>query len=822
MNDIDFALAWEGASAEVGPWRHLLVVELRGSEAISGLYRYEIVLLARAPAPEVDPEELVEARATLRLATLSEPAYRVVHGIITEAEELGPVAYGMLYRVVLSPPLARSMHRTRCRIFLEKTTRQIVDAVLQGDPALRRDDGAAAEPDDGGEGAFAPAREVYAWRVADPARIDDVAARPYCVQYNESDLAFVSRLLEEEGIGYHFEHGDGVCLLVLADADGGRARLDPFAPLGPGLRGRDVATMKLGARMRPKKVSLLDYNWKKPALDMAVAAPGQPAGEDLVDHEYPGRYPDAPDQGKPLAQAKLDRLAVEARYAVGEGGVRLLGAGAIFALEHPTSRYEGEYLVTRLEVRGEQQGVLPPGAGGARFAEEGVPFSARFECARRGKDGRAAESRFRPARVTPKPRVQGTQTAFVTAEPGAQGAEIHVGGPPGAEIGCVRVKFHWDKEAARHAKEPTSCWVRVNQVFAGVGEGAVFHPRVGVEVIVDFEEGDPDRPIVVGRVYNGQNRPPGGAPTVSTFKTMTSPGGGSHNELRFDDTAGSQQILLHTPKDWNNEVGNDRREQVANNSASAVGVDRNETTGSNRTTMVGSNNAELIGANESVTVGANQTSTIGANRTVTVGANQTSTIGANQTVTVGVDQTVTVGANQTLTVVADQTETITGSRKVDITADDTLTVTGSQTVTVTSPQTTTLQATHDLTVTSNETINVGGVQKTTVTGPQEMTSATLQRLEAPIQMLITVLQTLQSANLNVSAAVMARIETALMTLVGSGSIKMEAGELVVTSGPVTITGGDITITGGNVKIAGGSVGVSGGTVDVVGGLVKLN
>ncbi|KYF59244.1 hypothetical protein BE08_21850 [Sorangium cellulosum] len=95
--------------------------------------------------------------------------------------------------------------------------------------------------------------------------------------------------------------------------------------------------------------------------------------------------------------------------------------------------------------------------------------------------------------------MQGTQTAFVTAEPGAQGAEIHVGGPPGAEIGCVRVKFHWDKDAARHAKEPTSCWVRVNQVFAGVGEGAVFHPRVGVEVIVDFEEGDPDRPIVVGR-----------------------------------------------------------------------------------------------------------------------------------------------------------------------------------------------------------------------------------------------------------------------------------------------------------------------------------
>ncbi|WP_437715673.1 type VI secretion system tip protein TssI/VgrG [Sorangium sp. So ce448] len=805
MSDIDFTLAWEGASEGAGAWRHLHVVEFRGSEAISGLYRYEIVLLARAPAPEVDPEELIEARATLRIATLSEPAYRVVHGLVTEAEELGSVPYGMLYRIVLSPPLARSMHRTRCRIFLEKTTRQIIDAVLQGDPALRRDDAAAAEPDDGNDAAFQPARELYAWRVADPTRIDDVATRPYCVQYNESDLAFVSRLLEEEGISYHFEHGDGVCLLVLADADGGRARLSPFAPLGPGLSGREIATMKLGARMRPKKVSLLDYNWKKPALDMAVATPGKPAGEDLVDHEYPGRYPDAPDQGRPLAQAKLDRLSVEARYAVGEGMARLLGAGSVFALEHPASRYDGEYLVTRLELRGEQQGVLPPGAG-TRLAQEGVPFSVRLECARRGKDGRASESRFRPARATPKPRVQGTQTAFVTAEPSAKGAEIHVGGPPGAEIGCVRLRFHWDKEVERHAKEPTSSWVRVNQVFAGVGEGAVFHPRVGVEVIVDFEEGDPDRPIVVGRVYNGQNRPPGGAPTVSTFKTMSSPGGGSHNELRLDDTAGSEQILLHTPKDWNSEVGNDRSEQVGKNSTSGVGVSRNETTGSDRTTMVGANNTELIGANDSVFVGANQTLAVGTNHTVTV----------------GVDQTIDVGQNQTLTVGTNQTETITGSRKVDITVNDALTVTGKQDVTITSPQTTTLQSTHDLTVTSNETINVGGAQKTTVTGAQEMSSATLQKFEAPLQTLITVLQTLQSTTLNVSATAIASIETALMTLVGSGAIKMEAGQLVITSGPVTITGGDITISGGDVKVAGGSVAVNGTTVDVVGGLVKLN
>ncbi|EYF08098.1 type VI secretion system Vgr family protein [Chondromyces apiculatus] len=814
MTDIDFSFAWEGASPAGGFWRHLEVTQIRGNEVVSGLYRYEITLFAREAAPEIDPEDLIQTRATLRIATLTAPAYRVVHGIISEAEELGPIHHGMLYRVVLSPPLARAQHRTRCRIFLEKTTRQIIDAVLQGDPQLRPADGGTALPDGGDEASFSPATELYTWRIADPARLDDGAARPYCVQYNESDLDFMARLLEEEGVSYHFEHGEGVCLLVLSDTDGGRARLEPFFPLGPSLAGRELTSMKLGARLRPRKVSLLDYNWKKPALDMGVATQDRQDTADLVAHEYPGRYPDTPDQGRPLAQAKLDRLAVEASYASGEGACRLLGAGSIFALEHPMARYEGEYLVTRLELDAEQQGTLGPASGGPDPLQD-VPFRMRFECARRGRGGTIAESRFRPARVISKPRIYGTQTAFVTAEPTAQGTEIHVGGPPGAEIGCVRVKFHWDKDSSRHAKEASSCWVRVNQVFAGIGEGAVFHPRVGVEVIVDFEEGDPDRPIVVGRVYNGQNRPPGGAPTVSTFKTMTSPGGGTHNELRFDDTAGSQQILLHTPKDWNNEVGNDRSEQVGKNSRSTVGVDRNETTGSNRTTIVGSNNTEIVGSNETITVGSNQATVVGSDQAIAVGANQTVAVGANQDVE--------IGANQSLKVAANQSEDVGGNRKFTVIGDDEQSVTGTQDITVTGAQTTAFQATHELTVSGKQKIDVGGPQITTVSGAQEMTSATSQKLEAPSQEVIAAgKQKLQSTDFEAKAAASAKIDTALLELLASGSIKMEAGELVITSGPVTITGGDITINGGSVKIAGGTVGVSGGMVDVVGGLVKLN
>ena len=802
----DFAFAWEGADASAGPWGHLEIAQIRGVEAISSPYRYELFVLARDPAPEINPDDVVRMRGTLRIATKTDPPFRVVHGIISEAEEIGPTQAGMLYRLVLSPPIVRAQHRERCRIFLEKTTRQIIDAVLLGDLDLGRDDGASVEPDGGDMLRYETPKELFAWRATDTSRIDQVAARPYCVQYNESDFAFVSRLLEEEGIAYHYEHGDGICLLVLSDKDAGRARLSPFTPLGPDRTGRDVSLIKLGARLRPRKVSMLDYNWKKPALDMGVQqAGGGPA--DLMTYAYPGGYPDTPDQGRPLAAARLDRLEVEASYAVGEGACRLLTAGSIFALEHPKARYDGEYLVTRIEVRGEQQGVLPPDA---RFGpqEAAPPYRAMFECARRGKGGTPAESRYRPARVTLRPRIHGTQTAFVTAEPTARGAEIHIGGPAGGEIGCVRLKFHWDRDAERHAKEPTSCWVRVNQVFAGVGEGAVFHPRVGVEAIVEFEEGDLDRPIVVGRVYNGQNRPPTTTPTVSTFKTMTSPGGGTFNELTLDDTAGNQQIKLHTPKDWNSEVGNDRSETVASNSSSSVGASRNEATGANRSTMVGANNAELIGANESITIGANQLTNVGANQTLAVMGNRD----------------VSVQGNDAKAVTGNQALSVTGNRVAAVTGDELLQVTGTQGVTVTGAQTTTLQATHGLQVASSQSVTVGGSQTVTVTGAVTMTSSAKQSLKAPVQELAADGdQTLTSTAFKASASATADIVTALLGLVGSGKIEVKGGEIVIKGAPVTIEGGQVTVKGSTVAVNGSSVTVNGGgQIGMTAGVIKMN
>src|SRR5262249_2717715 len=206
MSTSDFKFAWEHASAPDGPWAHLHVVRFEGREQLSALYRYELTLLARAPAAEIDPHDLVGARATLRIATLTLPAYKLVHGVLVEAEEIAPVPEGMLYRTVLMPPLVRASHRTRCRIFLEKTTRQISEAGLQADPNLTLDPAASVVDDAGDLASFEPAAEKFTWRMADPSRLDDVRVRPYCVQYNESDLAFVARLLEEDGLSYHVEN----------------------------------------------------------------------------------------------------------------------------------------------------------------------------------------------------------------------------------------------------------------------------------------------------------------------------------------------------------------------------------------------------------------------------------------------------------------------------------------------------------------------------------------------------------------------------------------------------------------------------------------
>ncbi|MDI3290152.1 type VI secretion system tip protein TssI/VgrG [Polyangium sp. 15x6] len=694
MPSFDYTFACEEAIG-ADPWASLRVARFRGTEALSSLYRYEILLLD--PAGTIAVPALVGKRATLRIATLSAPVFKTVHGIVVEAEEISRLPEGRTLRVVLAPPFARALHRRRCRIFLDRTLREIVSAVLLGDP-LVREAGAEAPAPDLGDAGFAPAKEAFAWRVEDTSRLDNRRVRPFVVQYNESDFAFVSRLLEEEGITYHVENGAETSLLVFSDGDAGRPRLLPDL-VGIGIDGREIRGVFTGGRMRPEAVSLGEYNWKQPGLEMAAWAGGKDA--DLFEVVYPGGYPDESSQGKPLAKARLERHRTEARFARGEGHLRVLGAGTIFKLEHKKPRLEGEYLVTSLEVVAEQAGVLPSGADGG--ASE--PFLARFECARRGQGTSIEESGFRPPRVTPRPRIVGTQTAIVTADPSSSGAEIHIGGPAGAQIGCVRLRFHWDTDEARLAKEPSSAWVRVSEPFAGSGMGGVWHPRVGTEVIVDFEEGDPDRPLVVGRVYNGKNRPyHGGAPTVSTLKSNASPGGAVHNEITFDDTSGAERIYTNAGKDMETDVGNERTETVGANSAMKVGANDTET--------IGANCSVTIGGDETVTVAGNDTALIGGNVSTTIGANAMTVIGGNEGHFVGADQTITIAAAHSELVGGGVTEEIGGTLTTSVAASETESVGGNRTTTITGAHTQSFGAAHLKMVGGNRDLSCASLDTT--------------------------------------------------------------------------------------------------------------
>ncbi|HVK66878.1 MAG TPA: type VI secretion system tip protein TssI/VgrG [Polyangium sp.] len=779
MPSFDYTFACEEV-AGADPWSALRVARFKGTEALSSLYRYEIHLLD--PAGVTSAPSLVGKRATLRITTLSAPAFKTVHGIVVEAEEISRLPEGRTLRVVLAPPFARGAHRSRCRIFLDKTLREIVRAVLLGDPQVREAGAEPPAPDLGGAD-FAPADEAFTWRVEDTSRLDNRRVRPFVVQYNESDFAFVSRLLEEEGITYHVENGAETSLLVFTDSDAGRPRLQPDL-VGIGIDGREIRGFFTGGRLRPEAVSLGDYNWKQPGLPMDARVGGKDA--DLFEVVYPGGYPDEANQGRPLAKARLERHRTEARFARGEGHLRVLGAGTIFELDHKKPRLEGEYLVTLLEVVGEQAGVLPSGAGGGTIE----PFLARFVCARRGQGTTIEDSGFRPPRVTPRPRIVGTQTAVVTADPSASNAEIHLGGPPGVQIGCVRLRFHWDTDEARLAKEPSSAWVRVSEPFAGSGMGGVWHPRVGTEVIVDFEEGDPDRPLVVGRVYNGKNRPyHGGAPTISTLKSNASPGGAVHNEITFDDTSGAERIYTNAGKDMETDVGNERTETVGANSAMKVGANDTET--------IGANCAVTIGGDETVTVGGNDTALIGGNVSTTIGANATTIIGANEAHIVGADQSITNAAAHSELVGGSVTEGIGGTLTTSVAASETQTIGGNRSTTITGAHTQSFGAAHLKKVGGNRDLSCASLDTT-------VSAASIRIVAGSVTTKITGDHTLSTGG---GAVYIAPKYTA-----------QDANRSDVDVAKYTLTGLDITIGG----IALGATGYSSSTMGVSAAAAGLN
>jgi type VI secretion system secreted protein VgrG len=527
-NDTHFSLTIEGIEHD------LQVLAFTGREAISQPYRFDLELVSERP--DLDLQSLLHQPAFLALS----PAGNGVHGLIHRVAQGESGKRLTRYRLAIVPQLAYLAHRTDQRIFQHLSVPQIIAQVLEG------------------HGIQADAYRFQLGPVVYPAR-------GYCTQYDETDLHFIQRLCEEEGIHYHFEHSERGHVLVFGDDQTSFPNLgQPTAYLpDSGLVADEPVIKRLAVRLetRTSRVSRRDYDFEQPRLVMGATHKGQPADTenssepDLEDYDYPGRFTDRA-RGKHLSQRALERHRADYRLAEGNSDQPRLVSGHLLEIsDHPRREWNDLWLLTEVHHEGKQPQVL----------EESVTSSSAPQSPagdfRQGYRNRFTATPwnvpFRPALRHPKPRVLGSQTAVVT---GPAGEEIHCD-----EYGRIKVQFFWDREGL--ADEKTSCWLRVSSSWAGDGYGGIAIPRIGMEVLVTFLEGDPDQPLVSGCLYHAEHQVPYDLPahkTRSVFKTLSSPGGGGYNELRIEDRKGAEQIYIHAQRDWDENIEHDQKIRVGN------------------------------------------------------------------------------------------------------------------------------------------------------------------------------------------------------------------------------------------------------------------
>lgn len=665
-------------------WDAFQVVRWHAIEEISRPFRYDITLMRPATQGPADLDALLDASATFRIS--SQHRWRPVHGILAEAEEIDRTSQIFLYRVLLVPHFFRARYRRRCRNFHGQALRDIVTAVLEdrspahpkGNGGLVPFDHPPTSPDPQPSFAnFVEPGGFYRWEIADDERVGDPQVSPYIVQYNESDFDFVSRLLEQEGLSYYFEHVNAGSILTITDAPN-REPLAPddraFAQKRVGRGGQSnkqevVQVLRNARRLSSRTVTMREYDYQRSLTRLEATSQEAHDTADRSEHfEFPaGEDSVQENTGLHAADIRLERQVVERNLREGAGTVRTIEPGHRFLLHDADGFHDDLDLFTvRVETYATelapQQTILD---------EEPFGFAQTTGAPTPGLDNRflalTRDLQFRPAMLTPKPRIHGVQSAIVTAEEHD---------PDRPKINAdkqarVRVRFPWDQRPDTGDKTPSSRWIRVSQYWAGAGYGALYMPRVGHEVLVAYMQGDPDHPVIVGRVYNGQNTPPYNPeeqPTKSTVKsnsaTETKEISG-FNEIRFEDRAKKEEIFLHAQRDFNEvvlashstSVGGDQSNSVTGHREHTVDAFETVTIGGDRTTLFKSNESHTVNGFLSATIGANETRAVGGFRNTNIGANDDLHVAAWRNTTVGAGETINVGGPRDIVVGGTQTST---------------------------------------------------------------------------------------------------------------------------------------------------------------------
>ncbi|EMV4030621.1 type VI secretion system tip protein VgrG, partial [Escherichia coli] len=543
----------------------LLFASLGGTETVGELFTYSIKLKTPnilnlgyvSPAANLQLKPMVGKDLCVNIE-LDGGGKRYISGLVTAARVAGHQGRSVVYELRLEPWLKILTHTSDYKAFQNKNVVEILDEVL----------------------------DEYPWPV-EKRLVENYPTRAWQVQYGETDFDFVQRLMQEWGIYWWFEHSENSHTLVLADAiNVHKACADSplvcYYQKGLKLDKEFIHTITANESLRSGQWVLNDFDFMKPRslLKSTVANPRETGLAEYEHYEWPGDY-FTKSEGEMLTRIRMEEQRSPGSRVQGSGNIRTLMTGFTFILEnYPTAEVNREYLLvqTTLFIQDNAQ---------HSGQEQHFSYSTSFEL-------HPTSEVYRPQRTLSKPHTKGPQSAIVT-------------GPAGQEIwtdkyGRVKVQFGWDRYGKND--ENSSCWVRVSYPWAGKGFGGIQIPRIGQEVLVDFKNGDPDLPIIVGRTYNQDTMPPWGLPgaaTQSGFYSHTIGGGPTNaNALRFEDKPGGEEVWLHAEKDQRIEVNNNESHWVGNNRLKVI--DKTETA--------------IIGEERSLTVQMDDTSLAGQNKTI--------------------------------------------------------------------------------------------------------------------------------------------------------------------------------------------------------------
>ncbi|PYC26174.1 type VI secretion system Vgr family protein [Pseudomonas mosselii] len=556
-------------NSPLGPDK-LILAEMGGSEELGRLFDYELQLTSDDPA--IDLNQLLGKPMSLSVQQ-SVGTSRHFHGIVARCSQSVDQGQFAAYRVTLRPWLWLLTRTSDCRIFQHLSAPQIIKQVF-------RDLG------------FSDFEDLLSRNYRE---------REYCVQYRETSFDFVSRLMEEEGIYYFFRHEQERHVLVLADAYGAHQKAPgyetvPYYPPDGQHRERDhINDWHLAQEVQPGSLELNDYDFQRPSarIDVRSAMPRPHQAGDYPLYDYPGAYEQTQD-GEHYARTRLESLQSLHERVELRGNARGLGSGHLFSLSNFSRQDQNrEYLIVAARYYVHQERLESGGGSGA------AQFESNLSCI-------DAQQSYRPVGSTLRPIVKGPQTAVVV---GPSGEEIWTD-----QYGRVKVHFHWDRHD--QSNENSSCWIRVSQATAGKNWGSIQVPRIGQEVIVSFLEGDPDRPIITGRVYNAEQAVPydlPGSATQSGMKSRSSKGGSpaNFNEIRMEDKKGAEQLYVHAERNMDSVV-----EQ---NQTLSVGISRVKTVGMIETVTIGQDRLRSVRHRDILLVGGDKRDSVHGNYVMDAG-----------------------------------------------------------------------------------------------------------------------------------------------------------------------------------------------------------